>query len=382
MKIAIARKIDILVLLKFLKIITLNSNHLYHFSCLFHASKSGLSCNINQNNKVWCWGCEKAYDNIDIYKKKYAVSFDKAVFDLNLFYHSPTYLTIAHQPINPALKGHSTSGISKTSTIVDDQTIIHQKKQILKKYSPLLNQITNYYHQQLLNNAAMLKYLQATRKLSLPIIKQFKIGYSNKQNNQLVKHFHQYQDLLIELDLIRYQNQYQFYYDTAQDCLILPVLHHQNTMHLYLNNFQHLNRFKPKYKALKNFTQTPIFYYPFGFSFAQKAIIKRQTVIIHEGFYDVINTHQHQFTNVIGLITIKSNLSLPLINFFKQHQIKVIIALDNDASGRLNAKRLQTQLNNEKILNEIKTIPLADSKDADDVLKIHGRQGYQQIFLS
>jgi DNA primase len=382
MNISLAKKVDMLVLLKYLKIIPLDADISYRFPCLFHESQSGLSASVNKKNRVYCWSCEKPFDTIDIYQKKCFVSFYEAVKELGLFYNNDEYLEIKNQPINPQIDTRTKQLLKHSQPIItDNQEIIQQKQNILQKYSPLLNQITNFYHQQLLNNQGMLNYLLETRKLSLAIIKKFKLGYSDANNNQLLNVFPKDKDLLLELDLIRYNNKYNFHYDTLENCLVIPVLHQDQTMHFYKNNFGSVTTFNPKYKALKNFSNTPIFYYPFGFSFAKDEIKKTHEVIIHEGFYDVINTHQHNIKNTIGLITIKSYLSTPIIDFFKQNNIKVIIGLDNDEAGCNNSQRLKMQLDNENISNEIKTIPQKDCKDADDILKKYNVALYKQIYL-
>ncbi|PQP79744.1 DNA primase [Candidatus Phytoplasma phoenicium] len=382
MNILLAKKIDMFVLLKYLKIIPRDADISYRFPCLFHYSQSGLSASVNKKNRVYCWACEKPFDTIDIYQKKCSVSFREAVDELCLFYENDKYLEIKNQPINPQIDKKTKQLLKNSQPIIsDNQEIIKRKKNILQKYSPLLNQITNFYHQQLLNNQGILNYLFESRKLNFDIIKKFKLGYSDANNNKLLNVFPKDKDLLLELDLLKYNIKYNFYYDTLDNCLVIPVLHENQTMHFYKNNFGVVTTFNPKYKALKNFSNTPIFYYPFGFSFAKYEIKKTHEVIIHEGFYDVINTHQHHIKNTIGLITIKSYLSTPIIDFFKQHNVKVIIGLDNDEAGRNNSQRLKMQLENENITNEIKNIPLKDCKDADDILKKHSLTTYQQVYM-
>ncbi|RAM55448.1 hypothetical protein DH96_02540 [Candidatus Phytoplasma oryzae] len=50
------KKIEMLVLLKHLKLVPLNASQDIRFNYyLFHESKSGLSAKINHKNKVWCW---------------------------------------------------------------------------------------------------------------------------------------------------------------------------------------------------------------------------------------------------------------------------------------------------------------------------------------
>ncbi|WP_284928550.1 toprim domain-containing protein [Candidatus Phytoplasma sp. AldY-WA1] len=385
------KKIDMLVLLKYLKIVPFDSDKSVRFNCFFHKSKSGISCNINEENKCWCWSCEKAFDTIDIYIKarhlNFKLDFKKACLELNKFYNSDVYINLKKTQDDINLQNDTNKKTVKKISYslqfqkLNNNELIEQKKRFIKDYSFIFNLITNFYHNELLKNRTMLNYLFQIRRLNLETIKQFKIGFSDNNNNKLLKYFSKYKDALLKLDLIRYNKTNNFYFDTMCDCLVIPVLHNGNTIHFYKNNFKTITIYNPKYKALKSLTRD-IFYLPYGFSFALNEIKKKQEVIIHEGFYDTINAHQHGIKNAISLITIKSYLSQPVINFFKKYDIKVLIGLDNDESGRKNAVRIQEQLNNENIDNEIKNIYEDNCKDADDILKKHGLGLYKKTYLN
>ncbi|WP_323847959.1 MAG: toprim domain-containing protein, partial (plasmid) [Phytoplasma sp.] len=255
---------------------------------------------------------------------------------------------------------------------------------ILAQKQVFFNKVAKFYHESLLNNSNMLNYLMSKRKITLETIQTFKIGYSDKNNNKLLKLFREEnKEHLLLFDLIKYNQKQNFYYDSLTDGFVLPVFHHETSdiKHLYKYNYQAITPFNPKYKALINQNPDSIFYYPYGFFQAQQTILETQTMIIHEGFFDVISCHQNDIKNVVGLITIKSYLSKSMVDFLKTNHITVIIGLDDDESGLINSLRLKQQLDNENIPNIIKQIPSHyPFKDADDLLRNDNSNLYKKIY--
>ncbi|MEZ0180300.1 CHC2 zinc finger domain-containing protein ['Camptotheca acuminata' phytoplasma] len=96
------KDINILSLMKFLKIAPMESNIKTRFNCLFHQSQSQQSTQITQNNKIFCWACNKAFDVIDIYIKCTHSTFQKAINDLiqfkqNQLKNTPVFLNVPFQ---------------------------------------------------------------------------------------------------------------------------------------------------------------------------------------------------------------------------------------------------------------------------------------------
>jgi DNA primase len=378
------RKINMLVLLKHLEIIPVNASLQTRFSCLFHQSNSGLSADINHQNKVWCWSCGKTFDVLDIYQQHSQKDFQKSLEYLYHFYHSNLYQEILGAK-NILKETERIKKITKNNPkIIDEKHILEIKKKIISYVSPIFNEITNLYHEQLLNNKLALKYLTEVRKINLETIKTFKLGLAKKNNNFLFQLIHNKPDkmkLLKKLGVIKKQT--DFHYDALVDCLVIPITYKKNTLHFFKHNYhQEIDRFNPKYKALKNFSQTPIFYWPYGFTEAWEEIKKRKKVIIHEGFYDVMNCHQHGIKNVIGLITITNYLSPTIIKLFQKYEIEITLGLDNDESGKNNTKRIFEQLKKENLKVIVKSIPKENQnlKDADDILKKENLKLYQKIY--
>ncbi|AYJ01447.1 hypothetical protein CWO85_03010 [Candidatus Phytoplasma ziziphi] len=220
------------------------------------------------------------------------------------------------------IKNKTTSGEHKAEKIKSDSEQLAIKQQIMRECSPFFNIVSDFYHEELMKNKTALNYLINKRKLSLETIKKFKLGYSNKDSTKLLNYLTKN-----NLNIKGYLRTYLLFenqkthslYDALCDCIVIPVIHNNNTYHFYKHNHnKEINKYNPKYKAQINFSKTDIFYICYGFSEAKNAILETKTAIIHEGFFDVISCHDKKIKNAVGLITITKLLSLYMINFLKK----------------------------------------------------------------
>lgn len=322
----VVKEIDILILLKHFKLVPINADTNIRFGCPFHKSESKITVDINlNNNKMWCWGCNKSYDTIDIFQHFNHLTFKQTLSGLLSFTKSAAYTK---------LKQYKNTSDTQQKIMTDEEIII--KKQYIKKhYSPVLNKVAAFYNQKLLNNQEALHFLHTQRKINVETIKKFNIGYSDSSYQKLSNHFSQQKEILKQTHLIKYSAIKNFYLDALQNGYVLPIMHNDCVFSFYKYSHQQITKQNPKYLGLHNISQTPIFYFLYGFSLAFKTIIETKKMIIHEGFFDVINCHQNGITNAVGLIVIKSRLSEGMLKILKKYHIKVIIGLDNDEAGRL-----------------------------------------------
>jgi len=131
----------------------------------------------------------------------------------------------------------------------------------------------------------------------------------------------------------------------------------------------------PKYL---NSPQTPLFDKSrvlFGLDLAKAAIRDSETVIIVEGYMDVIQAHQAGFTNVVaqmGTAMTESQLRLVTPRFAQ----KIILALDSDAAGQ-NATRRSLETARQaltadyagRLAVDIRVLQIPDAKDPDDLIR-------------
>ncbi len=393
------------VLLKKLKIIPPDFNLKYRFPCPIHQGQNPTCCHLTSDNKMHCWKCCKDFDIIDVYMEIRGIkTFHNALARINNFMQTQEFKTlIDHQkaipdsPTNPFKYQYHTKKIKNP---IDEKEINATKTQLFKEISPLFNQIRDYYHYLLTsnrNNEATLgwEYLTQKRQLTLTTIKAFKLGYaplSDKPLSFRLVNFCQKQNIdptkLVEYGFIKEKTNQQnkkYYHDTFNGSIIIPIENgYHKTFHFYQNNFREVSYFQPKYQSINNFSQTPTFHFSYRFWEALPYIKQTKTIIMHEGFFDVISCYQYGIKNVVGLICVTQLLSSAQIAILKKEKIKVIIGLDNDQTGQKRSQALGLQLKEAHIKYEIRCIlPPYDKtcKDVDDLLRQFGKEAYQKCFL-
>ncbi|WEX20400.1 MAG: DNA primase [Candidatus Phytoplasma citri] len=387
-----------LVLLKKLNLLPPYFPKNYRFPCPIHQGKNPTCCHINAKNCLHCWKCGRDYDTIAVYQKIRGISsFTDSLKRMARFMKTQEFATLVQKEkegskTSPAFFTYS----QQKSEPYDEAKIKQRKNQLLQEITPLFNQIRNYYHYLLINNNNDgLAYLTHQRKLALATIKEFNLGYAPPTAKSLSFRFVNYAQKqkfaipkLVEYGFLKArtnQKGKKYFHDTFHGSIIIPIENgYGKTFHFYQNHFQNNSYFRPKYQALPNFSQTPTFHFSYRFFQALPFIKQKKTMIIHEGFFDVISAWQIGVKNVVGLICVTQLLSQAQIAILQQEQIKVIIALDNDETGRQRSQKLGEQLQAQAIPFEIRPIlaPYAQNcKDADDLIRKGGLTAYQQSFL-
>ncbi|MDV3182296.1 MAG: toprim domain-containing protein [Candidatus Phytoplasma australasiaticum] len=392
-------KFPMLVLLKKLNLLPPHFPKHYRFPCPIHQGKNPTCCHINEKNCLHCWKCGRDFDTIQVYQIIRGVNFRTAIKRMANFMQKPEFQTLIQKEEEKIGEKTSSSffsySISPKKEPIDETTIKQRKKKLFKEIGSLFNQISHYYHQALKNNNIGMAYLTKKRGLSLQTIQEFKLGYAPPTDNSLSFEFKNYAqnkkwDLskLVEYGFIKTRiskTGKKFYHDAFQGSIIIPIENgYGKTFHFYQNHFQNNSYFRPKYQALTNFSQTPTFHFSYRFFEALPFIKQKKTMIIHEGFFDVISAWQIGVKNAVGLICVAQLLSQAQIAILQKEQIKVIIALDNDETGRQRSQKLGEQLQSKAITFEIRPILapyVQNCKDADDLIRKGGLTAYQKSFL-
>ncbi len=126
---------------------------------------------------------------------------------------------------------------------------------------------------------------------------------------------------------------------------------------------------KPKYL---NTADTPVFsksHQLFALNFAKNQ--SARTLILSEGYMDVIALHQAGFTNTIA--TLGTSLTQQQANLIHRYADEVVICYDSDNAGITATERAITILRNTGLKVRVLTIPGA--KDPDEFMKSHGDKG-------
>ena len=130
---------------------------------------------------------------------------------------------------------------------------------------------------------------------------------------------------------------------------------------------------KPKYL---NSADTPVFKKSrnlFALNFAKNT--KERSLILGEGYMDVIAMHQAGFTNAVA--TLGTSLTADQARMISQYAKEVIIAYDSDSAGQTATKRALSLFEETGIKVRILSIP--DAKDPDEYIKRFGATRFKLL---
>ena len=254
-----------------------------------------------------------------------------------------------------------------------------KKEERFIKYKNIYKSFEDYFHEQLFVNLNKdsLNYL-LKRKISLEVIKKFKIGFVPKNNNffEILKKTFSEEEIKLSglFYLIESSNNYINRFNSR---IIFPI------KNLSGDTIAFGGRVIQKTKLAKYINSPETEFYKkgrqlFNFNNAKDERTKENEVIIVEGYADVLSLYSNGIKNVISNSgTALTELQIKLIwKFFSNP----IICLDGDESGQLAALRIAEKLfstinENNKIYFTI----LENGKDPDDIVKEKGKEGFLKL---
>lgn len=226
-----------------------------------------------------------------------------------------------------------------------------------------------------LSGHKVLDYLH-NRGLSDDTIKEFRLGYSSSESDQLYQ-FLKSKDYsvtdMIDLGLVKQGNKGN-YYDLFNNRLMFPIT---NT---YGKVVGFSGRTLDKNDNVKyvNSPETIIFkkgQIVYNLNEASLEIRRKQSAILYEGFFDVISAYQAGSKN--GIATMGTALTSNQANLIKKTIDNVVIAYDGDKAG-INATISAIPILVGSNL-QVTTLTLPDKLDPDDYIKKYGNEAYLEL---
>ncbi|MCT4509236.1 MAG: DNA primase [Tepidibacter sp.] len=322
----------------------------YKALCPFHSEKTP-SFSISTQKQIYkCFGCGEGGDVINFVMKMENIDFMEALEFL-------------------AQK----SGVEINKGKISDES----KENINKKQK--LYQINldaaRYFFKSMsdLNNNGY-KYLK-NRGLDDKVIKYFGLGYSrndwNDLNNYLLKKGYNQQNLIDAGLAIQTKNKKK-HINRFRNRVMFPIFDQRGKVIAFGGRV--LDNSLPKYL---NSSETILFNKRknlYGLNFAKKNI-KNDTLIIVEGYMDVISLFQYGVKNVVA--SLGTALTIEQAKLIKKYTNKVIVAYDNDEAG-INATLKAIDILNGVNLN-VKVLNLGKCKDPDEYIRREGLEGFNKL---
>lgn len=321
----------------------------YKGLCPFHQEKSPSFFVNDAQNFYHCFGCGAHGDIISYTKETKALSFVEAVESLA-----------------------KDTGLTMPNFQKKDEKEITYKEHLNNIMQFALNYFADNLQKPEYQDAKL--YLNK-RDISEEIIKEYYLGFApkgNKIRNLFTKEKHK--DLLA-LGLIAKNDKGEFY-DLFQDRVIFPIFNHKNEPIAFGGRV--LDDRLPKYL---NSPETKLFKKKqtlYNFNKARKIAYKNKSIIITEGYMDVLALVKHGFLNSAA----------PLGTAFSaEHLLQLwqivktpTICLDGDEAGKKAMARIaHLALPLLKPGYSLKFITLPQDQDPDDFLKNHGRKAFNNL---
>ena len=316
----------------------------YKACCPFHEEKTPSFTVVPTKQIYHCFGCGESGGIIDFVMKYDHLSFVEAIE------------TVAGE-----------SGIS----VVYDQTAKPVDKRF-KRYNQIMEELNDFYQSQLKSSSEKNKVVSYAKKrgISGSIAKRFELGFAPPGWTNL---FDQYsmneesvQDLLSMGMIVPKKDKKDDYYDRFRNRLMFPI-HNAKGSVIGFGGRVLSSQDNPKYL---NSPETPLFSKSkelYGLYHCRKYSRKIDSILVVEGYMDVIALHQHGITNVVA--TLGTATTPAHLQVLSRSAETIVFCFDGDKAGRDAAwKALKTSLPSITSGLVIKFLILPQGEDPDTLI--------------
>ena len=239
----------------------------------------------------------------------------------------------------------------------------------------LMARAAAFYKDQLKTSPKAIEYLKA-RGLTGGIAARFGLGYAPDDWQGLQRVFADYGDAaLVECGLV-IENEQGRRYDRFRDRIMFPILDQRGNVIGFGGRV--IGQGEPKYL---NSPETPLFEKGrelYGLPQARKAIQERDTVIVVEGYMDVVGLAQLGIENVVA--TLGTAVTPHNVQRLMKQATRLIFSFDRDAAGDRAARRAME--NSLEFLEDGKTVEILQmpgDQDPDEYIREHGREAFEDL---
>lgn len=279
--------------------------------CPFHSEKSPSFSVREDTGRYKCFGCNAGGDVFTFIQEIEHLDFVGSVEKL---------------ASRAGIELHYTSG-------PDDKT-----RQRRKELYAVMDRAVNWYHERLLTDPgarAAREYLKS-RGITGDVARSFKLGWAPDDWDQLSTSLGVSGEMLGEVGLgfVNKRNRLQ---DSFRARIMFPIFDELANPVAFGGRILPGSTDPAKYK---NSTETPIYAKSrtlYGLNWAKTDIVKADTVIICEGYTDVIGFHRIGLTNAVA--TCGTALTEEHVKMLKRFASKMVLAFDADSAGQGAAAR-------------------------------------------
>ncbi len=238
-----------------------------------------------------------------------------------------------------------------------------------------------YFHNNLKNapdvkHDFVMDYL-AARKIKPDMVTKFGIGYSLKAWESLFNYFAEdnsfkARDVENAGLIVKRENENTRFYDRFRGRLMFPIFNESGKVVAFGGRILYEDEKGAKYinsPESKIYNKSKILY---GLNFAKEPIRANDSVIIVEGYMDVISLYQAGIYNVVA--SSGTALTEDQVRLLSRYTKNIILLFDADFAGIKAAKRgieiiLEAGL-------DLNIVSLPEGEDPDSIVKLEGKDGF------
>ncbi|MBR3681165.1 MAG: DNA primase [Clostridia bacterium] len=320
--------------------------------CPFHSEKTPSFTVYPADNSFYCFGCGVGGDAISFVMKMENVDYPDAVQILA-----------------------KRAGI----TVIDDsrEKYSNGPKFDKERIYKMNVDAAKFFNAQLFrdnpDSRAALDYFTKERGLSLATVKHFGLGYAPNSYDAFSKYMlsrgYTYEELVV--GFLAGKSERGGYYDAFRNRVMFPIIDVSGNVIAFGGRV--MDDSKPKYK---NSSDTPVFKKLrnlFALNFARHTC--QETIILCEGYMDVIALHSAGFTNAVA--TLGTAITSEQARLMSRYTKRVLICYDADEAGQKAAQRALGML--EEVGLEVRVISIPGAKDPDEYIKKYGRDRFNDV---
>ena len=320
--------------------------------CPFHSEKTPSFTVYPADNSFYCFGCGAGGDAITFIRKRENLDYPDAVE----FLANRAGITIIKDergPINQAPK-------------FDRNRMFKMNVDAAKFFNRCLFSDNP-------DAKAALAYFTEKRGLSLATIKHFGLGFAPNSFDVFSKYMlakgYTYDELVA--GFLCGKSDKGRYYDAFRNRIMFPIIDVSGNVIAFGGRV--MDDSKPKYK---NSSDTPVFKKSrnlFALNFARHNC--QETMILCEGYMDVIAMHAAGFENAVA--TLGTAITSEQARMMSRYTKKVIISYDADEAGQKAAMRAVKMLTDVGL--DVTILKVPGAKDPDEYIKKFGADKFRNL---
>ena len=320
--------------------------------CPFHSEKSPSFTVFPADNSFYCFGCGVGGNAITFVRQ------------------------IEHLDYPDAVRFLATrAGIQ---VLEDDATGRASERRFDREHLLQMNvEAARYFHKALFADTPKaeeaLAYFTKKRGLSMATIRHFGLGFAPDSYHDFTDYMrsrgYTYDELVA--GFLTGKSDRGNYYDAFRNRVMFPIIDVSGNVIAFGGRV--MDDSKPKYK---NSSDTPVFKKLrnlFALNFARQTCA--ESMILCEGYMDVIALHAAGFTNAVA--TLGTAITSEQARLMSRYTKKVIISYDSDEPGQKAAARALRMLG--EVGLEVSVLKVPGAKDPDEYIREYGKERFARV---